>query len=144
MPKFMSLGVAAAMGAAAAYLFDPDRGRLRRAKLSDQTRARTRAAMETVKSKAEYQKGAAKGILHDIAEPLRAEGNYDDNTLLQKVRSEVIGHWPDNESIEVDITEGAVRVSGAIDNARDRKRLIRMIKDVDGVDLVEDRLSVGD
>jgi osmotically-inducible protein OsmY len=144
MPKFMSIGVAAAMGAAAAYLFDPDRGKLRRAKLSDQTRARTREAMETVRSKVEYQKGAAKGILHDIAEPLRAEGDYDDNTLLQKVRSEVIGHWPDNESIEIDITDGAVRVSGAIDNARDKKRLIRMVKDVDGVDLVEDRLSVGD
>lgn len=134
---------AAAIGAAIAYLFDPDRGRSRRTKLADQAAARARDAAGAVKAKTEYQKGVAKGIIHDVTAPLRGEETYDDDTLLQKVKSEALGYWPDANEIEVDITNGMVRVSGTVDNESDRENLIKLIRDVEGVGLIDDRIRVG-
>ena len=143
MRKLISFGAAAAIGAAVAYMFDPDRGRSRRAKLTDQASARARDAAGTVKAKAEYQKGVAKGFVHEAKEAFRAEEAFDDNTLLQKVKSEALGYWSDPNQIEIDITDGMVRVSGKVDNEPDRDKLIGMIRDVEGVGLIDDRLSVG-
>jgi osmotically-inducible protein OsmY len=142
MRKFLRFGVAAAVGAGIAYLFDPDRGRTRRALLADQAAARARDASETVKAKAEYQKGVAKGLIHEVTDSLRTEKVYDDKTLLQKVRSEALGYWPDNGNVEIDITDGMVRVSGSVASEPDRDRLLELIRDVDGVGMIDDRLHV--
>lgn len=143
MRKLLSFGAAAAIGAAVAYLFDPDRGRSRRARLTDQATSRTRDAAATVKAKTEYQKGVAKGLIHEAKGAFRETKAFDDDTLLQKVKSEALGYWPDSQEIEVDITNGMVRVSGAVDNESDREKLIGLIRDVDGVGLIDDRLRVG-
>lgn len=143
MRKYLTLGIGAAIGVAAAYLFDPDRGRSRRAKLADQAAAKAREAGRTAKSKADYQRGVAKGVIHEAAESLRPERSYDDDTLLQKVRSEALGYMPDTSSINVDITDGTVRISGSVSNDGDRKRLIDLISHVEGVAFIDDRLSVG-
>lgn len=140
--QVLYFAVAAAIGAAIAYMFDPDRGRTRRARIADQAAARARDAAGVVKAKAEYQKGVAKGIIHDVTEPLRGDGTYDDDTLLQKVKSEALGYWPDSHDIEVDITNGMVRVSGTVAKESDRENLIKLIRDVDGVGLIDDRIEV--
>jgi osmotically-inducible protein OsmY len=141
--QVLYFAAAAAIGAAIAYMFDPDRGRTRRARIADQAAARARYAAGAVKAKAEYQKGVAKGIIHDVTEPLRGEGTYDDDTLLQKVKSEALGYWPDPQEIEVDITNGMVRVSGTVAKESDRENLIKLIRDVEGVGLIDDRIKVG-
>jgi osmotically-inducible protein OsmY len=141
--QVLYFAAAAAIGAAIAYMFDPDRGRTRRARIADQAAARARDAADAVKAKAEYQKGVAKGIIHDVTEPLRGNGSYDDDTLLQKVKSEALGYWPDSHEIEVDITNGMVRVSGTVAKESDRENLIKLIRDVEGVGLIDDRIKVG-
>jgi osmotically-inducible protein OsmY len=143
MRKLTSFGLAAALGAAVAYILDPDRGRSRRAKLADQAAARARDAAGTVKAKAEYQKGVAKGLIHEAADVFSPEEPVDDDILLQKVKSEALGYWPDSKDIEVDITNGMVRVSGTVGNESDRESLIQLIRKVDGVGLIDDRLRVG-
>lgn len=142
MRRTLFFGMAAAIGAAVAYLFDPDRGRSRRAKLTDQASARARDASESVKAKTEYQRGVAKGLIHEATDSMRGEKVYDDATLLQKVRSEALGYWPDSQSIEVDITDGMVRITGTVDNQTERERLVELIRDVDGVGLIDDRLRI--
>jgi len=142
MRKLTLVGVVAAAAAAAAYLFDPDRGRSRRARLSDQAAARARDVSEAVKAKVEYQKGVAKGVVHEVTEPFRPEKEYDDQTLLQKVRSEALGRWPWSDSIEIDITDGNVTINGTVETPSDRERLLDLIRDVDGVGMVDDRLEV--
>lgn len=142
MRRTLFFGMAAAIGAAVAYLFDPDRGRSRRAKLTDQAGARARDASESVKAKTEYQRGVAKGLIHEATDSMRGEKVYDDATLLQKVRSEALGYWPDSQSIEVDITDGMVRITGTVDNQTERERLVELIRDVDGVGLIDDRLRI--
>lgn len=142
MRKFLMIALGATLGGALVYLFDPDRGRSRRARLTDQASARARDAAESVKGGVEYQKGVARGIIHDVTEPLRRETTYDDETLKQKVRSEALGYWPDPQSVEIDISDGTVRVSGSVQDEAGRTRLIELIRDVDGVGLIDNRLKV--
>lgn len=143
MRKPLFFGLAATVGALLAYLFDPDRGRSRRARLSDQASAKGRDLFHSIKQTVEYQKGVARGVLHDITGTLRPEIEYDDETLTQKVRSEALGYWEGSGDIEIDITDGMVRITGSVGGEADRERLIELISGVDGVSLVDDRLTVG-
>ena len=120
----------------------PDRGRSRRAKLSDQAAALARKAEEKTRAQAEYQKGVVQGLAHDLTEPFRPEPEFDDDTLRQKVKSEAIGRWdgPKND-VEVDVDNGVVTLKGNID-AQNVDRLIRLVKGVPGVASVNDQLSV--
>lgn len=141
MRKTLLVIGSAAVGAAFAYLFDPDRGRSRRAQLSDQAKSQIRDATETVRAQADYQAGVARGAFHEAASSVEPDREFDDDTLLQKVRSEALGHVP-SDAVEIDITNGTVHVSGSIPTAADREQLLGMIRDVEGVDTVEDRLEV--
>jgi osmotically-inducible protein OsmY len=97
---------------------------------------------EAVKAKVEYQKGVAQGVVHEVTEPFRPEKEYDDQTLLHKVRSEALGRWPWSDSIEIDITDGNVTINGTVETTSDRERLLDLIRDVDGIGMVDDRLEV--
>lgn len=143
MRKSVLFGTGVAAGALIAYLFDPDRGRSRRARLSDQALARGRDLTETVKKRAEYQKGVAKGIIHEASGALHADKDYDDETLEQKVRSEALGYWDGEEPIEIDIRDGMVTVSGSVRDTASRDRLLSLIREVEGVGLIDDRIRVG-
>ncbi len=144
----LKLIAAGGIGFLTAYLLDPDRGRSRRAQLADQTAARARRATDWVGSKMRYQRGVAKGIAHRLTSPFRRETDLPTgDLLLQKVRSEAVGHWEIDavtpHNVEVDIREGNVMVRGSVASADDRRRLVEAILDVDGVDTLEDRLTVG-
>ena len=142
MSKFVRMvGIGAAV-AAAMYLLDPDRGRSRRAKLSDQAAALARKAEEKARAQAEYQKGVVQGLAHDLTEPFRPEPDFDDQTLRQKVKSQAIGRWdgPKND-VEVDVDNGVVTLKGNVDPEK-VDRLIRLVKGITGVASVNDQLSV--
>lgn len=141
MRKTLLVMGSAAVGAALAYLFDPDRGKSRRAQLSDQVKSQIRDATESVRAQADYQAGVARGAFHEAASSFEPERDFDEDTLLQKVRSEVLGHFP-SDAVEIDISDGTVRVAGSIPSSADREQLLGMIRDVEGVDTVEDRLEL--
>lgn len=143
MRKSMLIGIGAVLGALLSYLFDPDRGRSRRARLSDQATARGRDLSETVRKTAEYQKGVAKGFAHEASDVLRPDKEYDDETLVQKIRSEALGYWEGSEPIEIDIRDGMVKVSGSVRDSASRDQLLGLIRDVEGVGMIDDRLKVG-
>jgi osmotically-inducible protein OsmY len=140
--KFLIGTVVAAAAALVAYLLDPDRGRSRRARLSDQMAARARDVADTAKAKVEYQKGVMKGVAHDITEPFRGKnGEFDDQTILQKIRSEALGRLDSKSGIEIDVRDGRVTVSGSLEGVEDRARILDLIRRVDGVTEVEDRFE---
>jgi len=142
MPRIMSIALAAAAASALTYLFDPDRGGSRRARLADQARSRARRAADRTRAKTEYQKGVMKGVAHDLTEPFRSSSEYDDDTLLQKVRSEALGHMDEKRDIEVDIRNGHVTVKGTVEGEESHRRVLDRINAVDGVSAIEDRLEV--
>jgi osmotically-inducible protein OsmY len=143
MRRLSTFIIGAVVGAALAYLLDPDRGRSRRARLADQAAARSRDIAESAKQSFEYQKGVARGVAHEISEQFGPERTYDDETLRQKVRSEVLGHLDGSHHVEVDITNGMVVVTGSVDDQESHDRVLHLIGQVDGVTLIDDRIEFG-
>jgi osmotically-inducible protein OsmY len=132
-----------AVGSALMYLLDPDRGRSRRARLADQTAAGARDVAEAVQTGIEYQKGVVKGAVHEVAQSLRPERRYDDETLLQKVRSEALGRLNGSTAdLVIDITDGEVRLSGSLASAEERDRLIDLIRQVEGISGIDDQTRI--
>lgn len=143
MRRLMSFMFGASVGIALMYLMDPDRGRTRRARLADQTAARARDIAEAVQTGIEYQKGVVRGAAHDVADTLRPEQQFDDETLLQKVRSEALGRLNGSTSdLVIDISNGEVRLSGSLSTAAERDRLIELIRQVEGVSGVDDQTRI--
>jgi osmotically-inducible protein OsmY len=147
--NFVKLIMAAGFGALAWHLFDPDRGRARRAQLADQAAARVREGVAQVRSTAEYQKGVAKGAVYKMTEPLRRTREFDEETLIQKVRSEALGPWkassrsPGEVEIATGTTRGQIILSGIVGSEKDHAGLLEMVREVSGVDSIDDRISVG-
>lgn len=143
MSRFLSFLIGAATAAVLAYLFDPDRGRSRRARLADQAAARLRDAKETAVAKTEYQQGVMKGAVHDLKEAVTADDEFSDETLLRKVQSEAVGQLNGSTSdLEIDITNGRVRLSGSLDSLEERDRLIELISRVEGVADIDDQTRI--
>jgi osmotically-inducible protein OsmY len=139
----ISLGLIA-LGGLFMYLMDPDRGRSRRARFTDQAGARSRDITDTVSAKARYQTGVVKGLVHEVADVFTpGEANFDDETLRQKVRSEAIGPARlAGSDVQIDVSGGEVSVTGSLGDEHTRKRLIKSIERVEGVESVDDRLQV--
>jgi osmotically-inducible protein OsmY len=124
------------------YLLDPDRGRARRARLTDQVSAKSRDMADTVSAKAKYQKGVFEGMAHEVASIFEEDSAYDDETLMQKVRSEAVGpSGVDAADVVIDITDGMVHLTGSVSDKKAQRRLVGLIGKVDGVRDIEDTLT---
>lgn len=141
MSKVLRIAAIGAMAAAAMYLLDPDRGRSRRARLGDQAEAVARRAGERAKAQVEYQKGVVQGLAHDVTEPFRPTPEFDDHTLVQKVRSEALGRWAGRKKdIEIDVENGVVTLHGTADPDQVGE-LVRLVESVPGVTSVVEELT---
>ena len=140
------LVIGGGIGATIAYLFDPDQGRSRRARIRDQMAARARRGLSTLAKQAKFQGGRARGLVHDAMAARRSERRFDDETLLQKIRSEAVGPWkidatePHDVHVEVDAEK--VTIEGRVASPNDRDRLREMVSNIEGVDQIEDALVV--
>ena len=133
-------GIAAA-AAFTAYLFDPDLGRTRRARLADQAGARIRSVAARAQARAEYQRGVMRGVKHDVTAHFREDRHFDDDTLRQKVRSEAVGRWDGPaETLEIDVDNGVVTLRGSAPKGA-AARLIELTSDVEGVHAVVDEIG---
>ena len=140
----LALITGAAVGAACAYLLDPDRGKARRARISDQTAAMARKATRRSKSWVEYQKGTARGAAHKLSKQFKKEELFDDDKLLQKIRSEALGPWaPVREDISIEVDNGVVTLDGRVSSSGDHEQLLDLISQVEGVAAIRDRVEVG-
>jgi osmotically-inducible protein OsmY len=117
-----------------AYLFDPERGKGRRAKLRDQTKSRIRKVQDATRRQVEFQSNRVMGLAHELMSE-DASPVLDDDLILQKVKSEVIGP-AQLPSVEVDVRNGVVTISGDIDDAQYRRLAIEIGK-ISGVESVD-------
>lgn len=143
MRKLLLLATTALGVWALAYLFDPDRGRSRRARISDQMGAAARNAARSAEAQFEYQKGVAEGIAHGVTSTFQKDDkDYDSATIEQKVRSEALGPLGLADSVEVDITGDAITIGGSVPSEEDRSRLLDEVRKIAGERGVEDRVAV--
>ena len=131
----LTTAVFVAGAALAAYLLDPDNGRARRARAKDQAKAGLRSLAETVSQKATYQRNVVEGWVHEAIGAIKPERSFDDATLLQKVRSEILGTWSNegNPPVGVAVSNGDVTLTTDLDDATARQTLSRRVKSVEGV-----------
>lgn len=123
--------IAAGIGAAVMYLFDPQMGRTRRAKLAGQLGRLMRRAGREAERKAEYARGQAEGFRH-IGTPESIPEN--DPALTAKVESEVLSRWnyPKGE-ISVNSVDGIVELRGVCETPEQISELEQEVRKVTGV-----------
>jgi uncharacterized membrane protein len=127
-------------GAAAAYLFDPARGRRRRAIAGDRARHLARTELRFLCKAARDSKNRARGIAARMRWGREAP---DDDLLTARVRAELGHHVSHAGAIEVAVHDGVVTLRGPI--MRDEiPDLVRAIRRVRGVLAVQDGLEPHD
>jgi hypothetical protein len=141
LTKMAAVGIGSAL---IAYLFDPERGKGRRARLSDQTRSRLRKVQDATRQQMEYQSNRLKGLAHE----LKSDGppaDLDDDLIRQKIKSEVIGP-AQLANVEIDVRNGVVTISGDIEDSQYRRlaRDIAKVPGVESVDQLQDASTSGD
>lgn len=132
----VKMTLAAGAGAATAYLFDPARGRRRRSELRDRGRATIRREWRSVERQAHYERGRVEGIAHKLRQS-SPRAPEDDATLVDKIRSEVLGRIVAGPHITLDAVAGVVTLRGQIadqDRALDIEGQVRQVPGV--VDVV--------
>lgn len=130
-----------AVGATVAYLWDPDRGRSRRARLKDQMAARARGVGQEVDTKATYARTTAEGKVEQLRHTEQAPPP-DDATLVDKVRSEVLGRAEfEGHTVLVDAVDGVVTLRGELPEPALGKTLEKQVAKVSGVREVRNLLQ---
>jgi osmotically-inducible protein OsmY len=120
------------LGAAAQYFLDPERGNARRAQARDQVQAATRRAQRKAEGEAEYAQERAEGLAYEASHPQAPPD--DDRTLVDKVRSEVMGRQEfDAYTVNVDAVEGVVTLRGVLGDAGVIADLEQAVRKVVGV-----------
>lgn len=140
-----TLALGAAVGAAAAYLFDPVRGKSRRAILADWASARLRRGLRAANTLGRYSSKTV-GALPQRMVPISSTKQRpaeDDLTLRDRVESEVFRD-PDlpKGDINFDVENGIVTIRGAVDNAFRIATIEKAVFKVPGVIGVENLLHV--
>lgn len=133
-------GVAA--GAAVTALFDPVRGKARRARLKDQTAAFLRRRARRAERLGRKVASDFEGFRERMEFGQR--GEYvapNDETLEAKVESEVLGRRGiPKGSILISAEDGVVVLRGQVDDPDQIEHIEKLVRDVDGVRGVENLL----
>ena len=134
LTRFVAVGIG---GGLIAYLFDPDRGKSRRARLRDQTMARLRDIRAAMRRRTNYETGRVKGLVHELT--VNDRPKIDDAGLCQRIKSEVLGPAQLSD-VEVDVENGIVLLTGNLEDAQYR-RLAKQISKVPGVESIDFRAA---
>lgn len=130
----------AAMGAALMYLFDPDRGRRRRALIRDQMVSAGHVIANDMSKTARYTRDKLYGTVAQARSSMRTD-HPSDNVLRARVRSAIGRATSHPSSIEVEAHDGTVYVRGPVlENEVDT--LLDTIRSVRGVREVQEDLDV--
>ena len=129
------------IGAVGAYYLDPDRGRARRARLSDKAVAMRRRRQRQIEADARYEEGRLKGA----AARATGAGEFipeDDIDIAQAVHAAIEALDIDTTDVKVDVVEGVAALRGQVDTSEDCERVARTASGVNGVTEVRSYLHV--
>ena len=124
--------------AAAAYFFDPERGRARRASARDQVGAKLRQAEQTAERELRHVEGRAQGVVHRLS-AIPPDAPADDRALADRIRSELGDRFPD-ETAELTVVDGTVELRGEVGDDAGIALLVAQVRKVPGVSQVENLL----
>ncbi len=132
------------MGAAAMWFLDPDRGNRRRHIAQDKLNAWSRRVRRQAGKQAAYAGGRAAGVAQQAFHAYPADNpNPDDNTLRDRVESELLRH-PEvpKGRINIDVAGRIVTLRGELDSVDDVARVEELACKIEGVESVTNYLHV--
>ena len=128
------------LGAALMYLFDPDRGRRRRALIRDKAEAAANKAGDYAGKMGRDIRNRAYGMVSETKSIFRHEEVTDD-VLVNRVRSK-LGRFPVHiGAIDVTANNGNVTLRGPI-LAKEVPQVLRAVRFVRGVKEIDNQLEV--
>ncbi|MFI7642869.1 SRPBCC family protein [Nonomuraea sp. NPDC049400] len=128
-------GTGAAVGAAVEYLFDPDRGRSRRAKVRDQASHATHQLTYGVGRLSRDLRNRSRGVAAGTRFRL-AGRSADDRILYERVRAQIGRYLAHPHAVEVKVEEGVARLKGDVLTGEDR-RAVRAVRRIPGIKSVD-------
>ncbi|MFO7779415.1 MAG: hypothetical protein R6V28_13790 [Nitriliruptoraceae bacterium] len=142
--RLVWLTFGAALGAAAAYLADPDRGKARRTQVTEQAMARGRETADDLGNRAKGAVRQAKGeAIEQVKDALPDRPESDAALLQQRIKSDVLGTKDDTSGVVLRIDgPGKVTLKGTVTRAETERELLAEVAEVDGVTEVASELTV--
>lgn len=130
----------AAAGALAAWLFDPQSGRRRRAVARDRIRSRVKRLDEAARVAAIDLRNRTTGTIASVRSLATGDDDVDDDVLAARVRAtlgRVVSH---PRAVDVSANDGIVTLRGPV-LEHEVASLLRAVRGVRGVKAVDDRLE---
>lgn len=138
MNKKAALVGGVGLGAALMYLFDPDRGRRRRALIRDKAEGAANKAGDYAGKMSRDLRNRAYGLVAETKSIFQHEEVTDD-VLVDRVRAK-LGHYSAHiAAIDVSAVSGAIILSGRV-LAKEVPDVLRAVRSVRGVKRVENQL----
>jgi osmotically-inducible protein OsmY len=136
--------VAAALGAAAMYYFDPEMGRRRRAMLRDRLSSECRHAERFLRSRVQWASDRMHGLAAQARSGLASEEEpASDRRITERVRAAIGRVVSTPGAVDVSVAVGSVLLTGHI-LAAERPKLLAAVSAVPGVEHVSDQLTEHD
>jgi osmotically-inducible protein OsmY len=144
MARAVYVVAGAALGSAAVFLLDPERGRSRRAELAQRSGKLVRRARQVANRQATRAMSEAEG-LRERAGHLQVEDQHPTPERLKERVESVLFRDPGipKGDVVVDVESDAVVLRGRVGDSRVRSRIERKARRIQGVDRVENLISVG-
>lgn len=142
MKTTMKLLTTLGAGALMMYLADPERGKARRALLTDQIKSKAQRVKSSAKKAKRDLANRARGAMAESASASGAAADpVDDFILAERVRSELGRAVSNVGTIEVAADHGRVTLNGTVE-AAEMDDLLSRVRSVNGVSDVENQLVV--
>lgn len=143
MARIRSLLIGGAVGAAAAYFFDPDHGAARRARLQDQVGARAREGRRSLDRAVQQLTDRAQGAVAQLEAGSRVPRDDDDLTVLSRVESTLFGmrDFPKG-AIDAEVVDGQLVLRGEVASEEQEREIVEAAGRVRGVAAVESLLHL--
>ena len=142
MNRTVGLISAAGIGAGFMYLFDPNRGKRRRAEIRNKAKHVNRIAIEAAGKTERDLRNHLRGVVAEIRSLVRSEEVLDD-VLEARIRSKLGRIVSHPHAIEVKVVDGRAILTGPI-LAEEVVPLFGVIRGIGGVKSIENLLEVHD
>ena len=143
-PRILSIAVAgAALGAAAMYVFDPNKGRRRRALFRDKARRSLTSFAHVLSVSARDIGHRAQGLAAITRRALTPDRAADDLVLIERVRARMGRIVSHPHAVQIGARSGRVTLSGPI-LPNEATPLLEAVRVVPGVSSIEDHLVIFD
>jgi osmotically-inducible protein OsmY len=140
MKKGIVLLSGVGIGAGLMYVFDPDRGKRRRALMRDKVEATSHRVVEKAGKLKRDLQNRAEGLVAETKAILKHEGVPDD-VLVDRVRSKIGRFTSHPGAIQVEADNGMVTLRGPLLES-EKDKLMRAVRLVRGVKDVDNQLQV--